>query len=184
MTIERVGVVGCGQMGAGIAEVCARAGLHTVIREIDAATAELGRSRLIGSLDRSVSRGRMTEDEREASTSRLVFTTDLAEMADRQLIIGGWLDVQMRLNEYHDDECYLYCDNKAHCKRTAEEYERVRAAWRAQRIDPEHKFMFDHITMLQIYDHSLGKWKIVWVEVPEVESDFDYNQLIGDSNGC
>lgn len=104
--------------------------------------------------------------------------------SDRQLIIGGWLDVQMRLNEYHDDECYLYCDNKAHCKRTAEEYERVRTAWRAQRIDPEHKFMFDHITMLQIYDHSLGKWKIVWVEVPEVESDFDYNQLIGDSNGC
>ena len=39
MVIERVGVVGCGQMGAGIAEVCARAGLHTIVREIDAAAA-------------------------------------------------------------------------------------------------------------------------------------------------
>ncbi len=87
MTIERVGVVGCGQMGAGIAEVCARAGLHTVVHEVDAASAERARDRLAASFDRAVARGRMIEDERAASTARLVFTTDLGEMADRQLVI-------------------------------------------------------------------------------------------------
>ena len=85
--IERVGVVGCGQMGAGIAEVCARAGLNTVVREVDAASAERGRERLLASFERAVSRGRMTDDEREATAGRLTFTTDMAELADRQLVI-------------------------------------------------------------------------------------------------
>jgi len=86
-TIERVGVVGCGQMGSGIAEVCARAGLDTLVREVDAATAERGRSRLFASFDKAVDRGKMTEDDREATIGRLTFCTDLDEMADRQLVI-------------------------------------------------------------------------------------------------
>ncbi|MGA1077308.1 MAG: 3-hydroxyacyl-CoA dehydrogenase NAD-binding domain-containing protein, partial [Ilumatobacteraceae bacterium] len=45
--IERVGVVGCGLMGSGIAEVCARAGLDVMVREVDAAAAESGRLRLV-----------------------------------------------------------------------------------------------------------------------------------------
>lgn len=80
-------MVGCGQMGAGIAEVCARAGLDTVVREIDATAAERGRSRLLGSFDKAVDRGKMTEEEREATIGRLTFTTDLADMADRDLVI-------------------------------------------------------------------------------------------------
>ena len=55
-----------GQMGAGIAEVSARAGLDTIVHEIDAASAERGRNRLIGSFDKAVARGRMTEEERDA----------------------------------------------------------------------------------------------------------------------
>ena len=90
--IERVGVVGCGQMGAGIAEVCARAGLNTVVREVDAASAERGRERLLASFERAVSRGRMTDDEREATTGRLTFTTDIAELADRQLVIEAVIE--------------------------------------------------------------------------------------------
>jgi 3-hydroxybutyryl-CoA dehydrogenase len=85
--IERVGVVGCGQMGAGIAEVCARAGLDTVVREIDAAAAERGRNRLLSSFEKAVSRGKMTEDDRDSTIARLSFTTDLGEMADRQLVV-------------------------------------------------------------------------------------------------
>ena len=85
--IERVGVVGCGQMGAGIAEVCARAGLDTVVREIDAAAAERGRNRLFSSFEKAVSRGKMTEDDRDSTIARLSFTTDLDEMADRQLVV-------------------------------------------------------------------------------------------------
>ena len=85
--IERVGVVGCGQMGSGIAEVCARAGLDTVVREIDAAAAERGRNRLFSSFEKAVSRGKMTEDDRDSTIARLSFTTDLGEMADRQLVV-------------------------------------------------------------------------------------------------
>jgi len=79
-------------MGAGIAEVCARAGLNTVVREVDAASAERGRERLLASFERAVSRGRMTDDEREATTGRLSFTTDMAELADRQLVIEAVIE--------------------------------------------------------------------------------------------
>ncbi len=92
MTIERVGVVGCGQMGSGIAEVCARAGLDTIVREVDPATAERGRDKLLRSFDRAVERGRMTEEDRDASVARLSFTTDLGDMADRQLVIEAVLE--------------------------------------------------------------------------------------------
>lgn len=85
--IERVGVVGCGLMGSGIAEVCARAGLDVMIREVDEAAAEAGRSRLLKSLERGLSAGKMTEEERDTAVARLAFTTDLADLADRQLVV-------------------------------------------------------------------------------------------------
>jgi 3-hydroxybutyryl-CoA dehydrogenase len=85
--IDRVGVVGCGQMGAGIAEVCARAGLDTRVREVDVAAAERGRVRLLASFDKAVARQKMTEDERDTTLARLSFCTDLDEMADRDLVI-------------------------------------------------------------------------------------------------
>ena len=90
--IERVGVVGCGQMGAGIAEVCARAGLDVMVREVDAATAERGRNRLLGSFDKAVARNKMSEDDRDATIARLSFTTDLGDMADRDLVIEAVLE--------------------------------------------------------------------------------------------
>ncbi|MCX2970306.1 MULTISPECIES: 3-hydroxybutyryl-CoA dehydrogenase [Streptomyces] len=85
--IERVGVVGCGQMGAGIAEVCARAGLEVTVAETTGEALELGRTRLVNSLDRAAGRGKITEAERDATLERLTFTTDLGEFADRDLVI-------------------------------------------------------------------------------------------------
>jgi 3-hydroxybutyryl-CoA dehydrogenase len=87
MTIERVGVVGCGLMGSGIAEVCARAGLDVVVREVDAGAAELGLHRINVSLDRAVRAGKLDEEGRDATMSRLRLTTDLADLADRQLVV-------------------------------------------------------------------------------------------------
>jgi len=89
MTIEiqRVGVVGCGLMGSGIAEVCARAGLQVLVREIDEAACESGRGRIVGSLDRGVASGKLSEEERDEAVDRLSFTVDLAEFADRQLVV-------------------------------------------------------------------------------------------------
>ncbi|NND73590.1 MAG: 3-hydroxybutyryl-CoA dehydrogenase [Ilumatobacter sp.] len=91
-SIQRVGIVGCGQMGAGIAEVCARAGLDTLVREIDAGAAERGRERIFGSFDKAVARNKMTEDERSETAARLSFTTDLGDMADRHLVIEAVIE--------------------------------------------------------------------------------------------
>jgi 3-hydroxybutyryl-CoA dehydrogenase len=85
--IERVGVVGCGQMGAGIAEVCARSGLEVMVAETTGEALEIGRTRLTTSLDKAVSRGKITEEERDATLEQLSFTTDLGEFADRDLVI-------------------------------------------------------------------------------------------------
>jgi 3-hydroxybutyryl-CoA dehydrogenase len=85
--ISRVGVVGCGLMGSGIAEVCSRAGLDVVVREIDATAAEAGQKRLVTSLDRGVRSGKLSEADRDTALTHLTFTTDLGDMADRQLVI-------------------------------------------------------------------------------------------------
>lgn len=85
--IQRVGVVGCGQMGAGIAEVCARAGLEVRVAETTGEALELGRTRLVNSLDKAAARGKLTEAERDEALALLSFTTDLGEFADRDLVI-------------------------------------------------------------------------------------------------
>jgi 3-hydroxybutyryl-CoA dehydrogenase len=85
--IARVGVVGCGQMGAGIAEVCARSGLEVKVAETTGEALEIGRTRLYNSLSKAAERSKITETERDATLERLSFTTDLGEFADRDLVI-------------------------------------------------------------------------------------------------
>jgi 3-hydroxybutyryl-CoA dehydrogenase len=90
--IERVGVVGCGLMGSGIAEVCARAGLDVRVREIDQAAVDAGRRRLTSSLDRAVKAGKLDEAGRDEALARLTFTTDLADLADRDLVVEAVIE--------------------------------------------------------------------------------------------
>ncbi|MFE5676941.1 3-hydroxybutyryl-CoA dehydrogenase [Streptomyces erythrochromogenes] len=85
--IRRVGIVGGGQMGAGIAEVCARAGLDTVVCEADATTALAARERVAVSLERAVQRGKLDRISAEDALARLVFSGSLDELGDRQLVI-------------------------------------------------------------------------------------------------
>jgi 3-hydroxybutyryl-CoA dehydrogenase len=85
--IQRVGVVGAGQMGSGIAEVCARAGLDVMVAETTGEALELGRARLTNSLGKAAERGKITEAERDDAIGRLTFTTDLGEFADRDLVV-------------------------------------------------------------------------------------------------
>lgn len=87
MSIQRVGVVGAGQMGSGIVEVAAKAGAHVVVFEPTDELLNAGRSRLFGSLERATAKGKLSEADRDATLARLAFTTDLTDMADRQLVI-------------------------------------------------------------------------------------------------
>ena len=85
--IRRVGVVGGGQMGAGIAEMCARAGLDTVVCEVDAIAARAAHERVTASLERAVQRGKLAESAAQDTLARLVFTGSLDDLADRQLVV-------------------------------------------------------------------------------------------------
>ncbi|WP_225845671.1 3-hydroxybutyryl-CoA dehydrogenase [Streptomyces sp. HPF1205] len=85
--IQRVGVVGAGQMGSGIAEVCAKAGLDVRVAETNGEALELGRARLSNSLGKAAERGKITAGERDTALERLTFTTDLGDFADRDLVI-------------------------------------------------------------------------------------------------
>ena len=87
MSIQRVGVIGAGQMGAGIAEVSARAGVDVMVFDKTEALLTAGRNRIVKSLDRGVSSGKLTEHDRDRAVARLKFTTELKEFADRQLVI-------------------------------------------------------------------------------------------------
>lgn len=90
--VERVGVVGCGLMGSGIAEVCARARLDVVVREVNQPALDAGRKRVEGSLDRAVKTGKLDVAERDAALSHIRFTTDFGDLADRQLVVEAVIE--------------------------------------------------------------------------------------------
>jgi 3-hydroxybutyryl-CoA dehydrogenase len=83
----RVGVVGCGLMGSGIAEVAARAGRDVAVVESDAVAAERGLARIERSLATAVARGKLSEDDRAAALDRIDVSHDLDALADRELVI-------------------------------------------------------------------------------------------------
>ncbi|MFJ4672176.1 3-hydroxybutyryl-CoA dehydrogenase [Kitasatospora purpeofusca] len=85
--IARVGVIGCGLMGSGIAEVFARAGLDVLVAEASGEALEFGRTRLTNSLETAVKRGKLTDEEKDEALARLSFTVDLADFADRDLVV-------------------------------------------------------------------------------------------------
>ncbi|MFJ8754951.1 3-hydroxybutyryl-CoA dehydrogenase [Streptomyces sp. NPDC102441] len=83
----RIGVVGAGTMGSGIAELCAKAGhdVRIAVRSQDSATA--GVRRITASLGRGLAKGKITEAEQDAALARITFTTDLGALSDRQLVV-------------------------------------------------------------------------------------------------
>jgi 3-hydroxybutyryl-CoA dehydrogenase len=87
MNIERVGVIGGGLMGSGIAEVCSRAGHDVIVHEIHPQAAEAALARVEKSLDRAMERGKLGPEERGSIMDRIRVSTDLSDQADRQLVI-------------------------------------------------------------------------------------------------
>jgi 3-hydroxybutyryl-CoA dehydrogenase len=85
--VRRVGVVGLGTMGAGIAQVCVQAGIETVGREVSDELCESARGRIAHYLRRGVEKGRLTAEERNAALGRLTTTTELGDLAGCDLVI-------------------------------------------------------------------------------------------------
>jgi 3-hydroxybutyryl-CoA dehydrogenase len=85
--VRRIGVVGCGIMGSGIAEVAARSGLDVIVVEADKLLAETGRERIERSLTRAHKGGKLSEREHELALARLVVESDLEALSDRELVV-------------------------------------------------------------------------------------------------
>lgn len=85
--IKRVGVVGAGLMGSGIAEVNAKAGLDVTVSEVSQPALDAGKARIEKSLHRAVRSGKLTEADAEAAIGRLTFTSTLDDFADRDVVI-------------------------------------------------------------------------------------------------
>ena len=92
MDIRKVGVVGLGTMGAGIAQVSVQSGFETIGREVEPELGERGRATIERYLARGVEKGRLSGDERDAALGRLTLTTDLADLADCDLVIEAALE--------------------------------------------------------------------------------------------
>jgi 3-hydroxybutyryl-CoA dehydrogenase len=101
MQIEKVGVVGCGLMGAGIAEICAKSGYETIVREVNDELLTKGLDRIGRSLDKAVSKGKLEGAEKEEALGRLTGTTDLEDLADCDLVVEAII-------ESLEHKCELY----------------------------------------------------------------------------
>ena len=87
MEIGRVGVVGLGTMGAGIAQVCLQAGLEVVGREVSPELGEKARERIDHYLSRGVEKGRLTQEDKDGALDRLTLVTEFAGLGSCQLVI-------------------------------------------------------------------------------------------------
>ncbi|OHV34206.1 MULTISPECIES: 3-hydroxybutyryl-CoA dehydrogenase [Pseudofrankia] len=85
--LRRLGVVGCGQMGAGVVEIAARAGLDVRVAVSSVHSGERGLRRITGSLDRAVAKTKISAAERDGALDRISFTTALDDLADRQAVV-------------------------------------------------------------------------------------------------
>src|SRR5918998_2887831 len=87
MTIKKVGVLGCGLMGSGIAQAAATAGFTTIARDVGAPLLDKGKAGISKSLGRLVEKGKLSGADRDAAAARLSFTTDIGSLGECDIII-------------------------------------------------------------------------------------------------
>lgn len=101
MKIQKVGVLGCGLMGSGIAQVCAQAGYETIVREIEQGFIDKGFGAVEKNLSRAVEKGRMTPEEKDKTWSLLKGTLDLEDLKECDLIIEAVVEDLNLKNEVY-----------------------------------------------------------------------------------
>ena len=92
--MELVGVIGGGTMGAGIAEVCAKAGSNVLVLETKQEFAEAAQARIANSIGKGVARGKISQEEADAAIARVRVTLDIEEFADRDLVIEAAPEIE------------------------------------------------------------------------------------------
>ena len=114
VSIDTVGVIGCGLMGAGIVEVCARNGFSVVVSEVDQEALHAGLGRLRKSLDKGLERGKLSKAEHAEALDRVRGTTDLGDFSACDLVIEAVVEnleakrqIFARLDEITEDQAIL-----------------------------------------------------------------------------
>lgn len=92
MTIHKVGIIGCGLMGGGIAQTCAQAGYETIVREINQELLDKGMGRIYGAWEMMVSKGKLSQGQLAENRERLHGTVNLEDLADCDLVIEAVLE--------------------------------------------------------------------------------------------
>ncbi|HIW94935.1 MAG TPA: 3-hydroxybutyryl-CoA dehydrogenase [Candidatus Corynebacterium gallistercoris] len=116
--VNRVGVIGAGLMGAGIAEVAAKSGSEVLVWEAKQEAADAGKARIEKSLKKAVERGKLSQEDSDAALSRLTFTTNLEDFADREMVMEAIIenedvkkDVFSKLDKIVEDKNAPLCSN-------------------------------------------------------------------------
>ncbi len=115
--IRRVGVLGAGLMGSGIAEVCAKAGYATCVREVDERALAAGRRRIENSLSKAIERGKLDARTGDEIRGRLLFSSSLADLSSSDLVIEAIvenLDAKREVYRTLDGICgpeTIFCSN-------------------------------------------------------------------------
>ena len=99
MDISKVGVIGCGLMGSGIAEVAAKSGFDVTVREINEELLEKGEARISRSMDKAVEKDKLSAEDRDAASARLSFTTEVSDLAGCDLVIEAIVENLEAKNE-------------------------------------------------------------------------------------
>lgn len=92
MEIKHVMVIGAGQMGSGIAQVCAQSGFHVKLNDISEEALQKGLAGIEKNLNRSVEKGRMSEEDKQNTLNRLQTTTSLQDASDCDLVIEAVIE--------------------------------------------------------------------------------------------
>ena len=99
MEISKVGVVGCGLMGSGIAEIAAKSGFEVRVREVNDEFLDAGKARIKKSMDKAVEKEKLSAEDRDAAWERLSFTTAVADLADCDIVIEAIVEELEAKNE-------------------------------------------------------------------------------------
>jgi 3-hydroxybutyryl-CoA dehydrogenase len=99
LDISKVGVIGCGLMGSGIAEVAAKSGFDVTVREINEELLEKGEARISRSMDKAVEKEKLSAEDRDAASARLSFTTEVSDLAGCDLVIEAIVENLEAKNE-------------------------------------------------------------------------------------